>query len=106
MGVTPDPRRRRTRKRGEAKNSPSPLRLHLQMLIMACRETCSREGPIFNALAARYQKEARYRGLPAADDVVEARGSISSASKIVSVTGTNLSSESSGPACPASARIV
>lgn len=72
MGVTPGPRRRRLGGGGRQKNSPSPLRLHLQMLIMACRETCSREGPLFNALAARYQKEARYRSLPAADVVVEA----------------------------------
>lgn len=52
MGVTPAPRRRRLG-RGRQKNSPLPLRLHPQMPIMVCRETCSREGPKLNALAAQ-----------------------------------------------------
>lgn len=73
LGVTPDPRRRRRLGRGgEGKKfSLTPETAPADAHHGLAEETCSREGPIFNALAARYRKEARYRSLPAAGVVVE-----------------------------------
>lgn len=95
MGVTPGPRRCRLG-RGEAKNSPSPLRLHLQMLIIACRKTCSEEGPVVNALAARYQKRHTIAACPAYQ-----QRTLSSRHEAASVRH-HVKSQQQGPTCPAS----